>query len=144
LRNYFGDDWFRAAEADAALRRAMERRRESGAESGDGALHVGATLAAACQRIGIPVDQLVAMAGDETSQTDPLLADPEIREEIRRAQERKLREEKEATILEAAEQKFGARKDYAKTLGTWARGIQNKFVGGLILRRQDNIQKSTN
>ena len=40
----------------------------------------------------------------------------------------------EDAILEAAEQKFGSKQDYAKTLGNWARGIQNKFIDGFILR----------
>ena len=45
---------------------------------------------------------------------------------------------KEAALLEATEQKFGAKLDYAKTLGNWARGIQKKFIDGLILHRQED------
>ena len=45
---------------------------------------------------------------------------------------------KEDALLEATEQKFGAKQDYAKTLGNWARGIQKKFIDGLILHRQED------
>jgi hypothetical protein len=45
---------------------------------------------------------------------------------------------KEAALLEATEQKFGTKQDYAKTLGNWARGIQKKFIDGLILHRQED------
>jgi hypothetical protein len=45
---------------------------------------------------------------------------------------------KKAALLEATEQKFGAKQEYAKTLGNWARSIQKKFVDGLILHRQED------
>ena len=52
--------------------------------------------------------------------------------------ERAAQAAKEDAILEAAEQKFGSKPDYAKPLGNWARGIENKFIDGFILRRQED------
>jgi hypothetical protein len=46
------------------------------------------------------------------------------------------RSAKEAALLEAALQIFGSRKDYAKPIGNWARGVQNKFTDGFVFRRQ--------
>ena len=90
LRDYFGEKWFKASEADAALKRATERRRHAASDAA--------------------LDELVKAQAFEA----------------------------EAAILEAAEQKFGSKQDYAKTLGNWARGIQNKFIDGFILRRQED------
>jgi hypothetical protein len=59
-------------------------------------------------------------------------------EEISVHREQVVRAKNEATLLEATEQKFGAKQEYAKTLGNWARGIQRKFVDGLILHRQED------
>jgi hypothetical protein len=64
--------------------------------------------------------------------------DPDVLTEIIAQREHAAREKKEADLLEAAEQKFGAKPDYAKTLGNWARGIQKKFIAGLILHRQED------
>ena len=64
--------------------------------------------------------------------------DDDVLEEITVYRENVAQMKTEAALLEATEQKFGAKPDYGKTLGNWARGIQKKFVDGLILHRQED------
>ena len=64
--------------------------------------------------------------------------DTDVLQELKDLREEETRVKMEATLLEATEQKFGAKPEYAKTLGNWARGIQKKFVDGLILHRKED------
>ena len=64
--------------------------------------------------------------------------DNDVLKEVTDLREQEARVKNEAALLEATEQKFGAKPEYAKTLGNWARGIQKKFVDGLILHRQED------
>jgi hypothetical protein len=50
----------------------------------------------------------------------------------------------EEAMLEAAEQVFGSRPVNAKTLGHWARGLENAFVDGFVLRRQVDSHSKSN
>jgi putative DNA primase/helicase len=50
----------------------------------------------------------------------------------------------EEAVLEAAEQVFGSRPVNAKTLGHWARGLENAFVDVFVLRRQFDSHNKTN
>ena len=79
------------------------------------------------------IDELI-----QAMKTAPPLVDLDVLQEIKEIREQEARLKMEAALLEATEQKFGAKLDYAKTLGTWARGIQKKFVDGLILHRQED------
>jgi hypothetical protein len=91
------------------------------------------TTAAMTQNKVPTIDQLIQAMNDGTA---PLALD--VLQEIKEIREQEARMKMEAALLEATEQKFGAKLDYAKTLGTWARGIQKKFVDGLILHRRED------
>jgi len=130
LHAFFGEEWFKASEADAALKRAAERRRLGVSV----AFHPGPKTTAAMTQNKVPtIDQLIQAMNDGTA---PLALD--VLQEIKEIREQEARMKMEAALLEATEQKFGAKLDYAKTLGTWARGIQKKFVDGLILHRRED------
>jgi hypothetical protein len=132
LRNYSHGLWFKAAEIDAALKRAIERRRPASA----GADHVAdgpKTMAAMKKNNAANAEGLVKAMEDGT-----IPADADVLREIKAQRELAARIKNETDLLEAAEQKFGAKQDYAKTLGNWARGIQKKYVDGLILHRQED------
>ncbi len=51
---------------------------------------------------------------------------------------------KEDALLEAAEQVFGSKPVNAKSLGHWAKGIENAFVEAFILRRRINPHTKSN
>jgi hypothetical protein len=50
----------------------------------------------------------------------------------------------EDAMLEAAEQVFGSRPVNAKTLGYWAKAIENAIVDGFVLRRQMDQHSKSN
>ncbi len=128
LRAFFGDRWFKASEVDAALKRAAERRRTGVSV----AFCPGPKTTAAMRQNNAPtVDKLV-----QAMQAGTIPVDTDVLHEIMDLREQEARVKKEAALLEAAEQKFAAKQDYAKALGNWASGIQKKFVDGLILHRQ--------
>jgi hypothetical protein len=79
------------------------------------------------------IDKLI-----QAMETGTVRVATDVLEEIRVSREQEARMKKETALLEAAEQKFGAKPDYAKTLGNWARGIQKKFIDGFILHRQED------
>jgi hypothetical protein len=78
------------------------------------------------------------VASERGLNVDARSADPKVFDEKRARLEEAAHAAKEDAILEAAEQKFGSKQDYAKTLGNWARGIQNKFIDGFVLHRQED------
>lgn len=128
LHDYFQARWFKASEVDAALKRAAERRRLGASVS----FCPGPKTTAAMKLNNTStIDRLVQAMEDGTAPVDP-----DVLEEIRVYREDVAHVKKEATLLEATEQKFGVKQDYAKTLGNWASGVQKKFVDGLILHRQ--------
>jgi hypothetical protein len=132
LRNYSHGLWFKAAEIDAALKRAIERRRPAMA----GADHVAdgpKTMAAMKKNNAANAEGLVKAMEDGKAAVDA-----DVLREIKAQRELAARIRNETDLMEAAEQKFGAKQDYAKTLGNWARGIQKKYVDGLILHRQED------
>jgi hypothetical protein len=130
LHAFFGERWFKASEADAALKRAAERRRPGFPV----ALYPGPKTTAAMRQTNTPtIDQLILAMEAGTA---PL--DTDVLQEITDLRGQEARVKMEAALLEATEQKFGAKPDYAKTLGNWARGIQKKFIAGLILHRQED------
>jgi hypothetical protein len=128
LRDFFRERWFKASDVDAALKRAAERRRPGVSV----AFYPGPKTTAAMKLNNTPtIDGLVQAMEDGTAPVDP-----DVLEEIKVYRENVAQVNKEAALLEATEQKFGVKLDYAKTLGNWASGIQKKFVDGLILHRQ--------
>ena len=180
LRNYFGEKWFKASEADAAIKRATERRRCGGLGTAKmaqppaqhttedvgaptesdvaldkrlkaQAVEMGASNRPLAQGLaqakahlslvngGPPVEQAhTARAGEYAPKDGARAADPQVLDRKRTQLEQAAHAAKEDAILEAAEQKFGSKQDYAKTLGNWARGIQNKFIDGFVLHRQED------
>ncbi len=50
----------------------------------------------------------------------------------------------EDAMLEAAEQVFGSKPVNAKSLGYWAKGLENAFVDGFVLRRQIDPHSKSN
>jgi hypothetical protein len=132
LRHFSGERWFKASEIDAALKRATEYRRTALS----GAIYVTdgpKTMAAMKKHNAEAVDKLIRAMEDGTAAIDA-----DVLREIMTQRKLAARIKNEANLLEAAEQKFGAKQEYAKTLGNWARGIQKKFVDGLILHRQED------
>jgi hypothetical protein len=128
LREFSSDQWFKASEIDAALKRAAGSRNYPSTDL------VGPKTAAAMkQNNAQTIAKLVGAMQDGS-----IAIDREILLEIKTRRERAAREKQEAALLEAIEQKFGAKPDYAKTLGSWARGIQKKFVNGFILHRKED------
>ena len=77
------------------------------------------------------IDKLI-----QAMQAGTVPVDADVLQEIKDLREQKARMEKEDALLEATEQKFAFKQDYAKALGNWASGIQKKFIDGLILHRQ--------
>jgi len=109
-------------EIDAALKRAAERRR-SGLS---GAVYMmntdGPKTAAAMKQNNLPtVEKLIQAMKDGTTPVDA-----DVLLEIKTQREQEAREKHEGALLEAAEQKFGAKPEYAKTLGNWARGCWHR------------------
>ena len=130
LHALFDGRWFKAAEADAALKRAAEMRRPGLSV----AFSPGPKTTTAMRSNNIPtIDQLI-----QAMETGAIPLDGEVLQEVKYLREQETRVKREAAFLEATEQKFGGKQDYAKTLGTWARGIQKKFVDGFILHRQED------
>jgi hypothetical protein len=127
LHHFFGEKWFKASEADVALKRATERRR------GNETSYMWPRWA------GKTVDEVIRAIekGDES-------IPPAVREDMEDKRRQEVHEANEDALLEATEQKFGAKQDYAKTLGNWARGIQNKFIGGFILHRREDKHTKIN
>jgi hypothetical protein len=132
LRNFSRERWFKASEIDAALKRATEHRR-MGLSGAVYATPGPKTMAALKQNDSQTIEGLIQAMEDGNAPIDP-----EVLREITAQREQAAQVKKEADLLEAAEQKFGAKPDYAKTLGNWARAIQKKFVDGLILQRQED------
>ena len=130
LRDFFRERWFKASEVDAALKRAAEWRRPGVSV----AFYPGPKTTVAMQKNDIrTIDKLI-----QAMETGIVRVATDVLEEIRVSRQQEARMKKETALLEAAEQKFGAKQDYAKTLGNWARGIQKKFIDGLILHRQED------
>src|SRR5262249_16928284 len=128
LRQFFGDQWFKASEIDAALKRAAENRHYPSTNT------VGMKTAAAMKQNNVPTIEVLIKA----IEGGPTPVDREVLLEIQAQRAWEARMKHGATLLEATEQKFGAKQEYAKTLGNWARGIQKKFVRGLVLHRQED------
>jgi putative DNA primase/helicase len=95
LHTYFGVNWFKASEVEAALKRAADRRRWP---------------------------SFIASVPDEQRE----------------------RSAAEDALLEASEQVFGSKPVNAKTLGYWAKGVENAFVEGFVLRRQTDQHSKSN
>jgi hypothetical protein len=134
LRALCGERWFKASEVDAALKRATARRRDPMYITGQVTSVPGPKTTAAMRHANTPtIDKLV-----QAMQAGAVPVDTDALEEIRIYREQEARVKKEASLLEATEQKFGAKPDYAKTLGNLARGIQKKFIDGFILHRQED------
>jgi hypothetical protein len=58
--------------------------------------------------------------------------------------EQRERRAAEDALLEASEQVFGSKPVNAKTLGYWAKGLENAFVEGFVLRRQNDQHSKSN
>jgi hypothetical protein len=130
LRALFQDQWFKASEVDAALKRATECRRPGASIE----FVPGPKATAAMRSNNIPtIEGLVQAMKDGTAS-----ANADVLLEIKLHREQAGRAKAEAAVLEAIEQKFGAKNEYAKTLGNWARSIQKKFVDGFSLHRQED------
>jgi hypothetical protein len=147
LRDYFGEKWFKASEADAAMKRATEHRRYGGFGTANVAENPGAQVAAAPEQTDTQaVNEIIQAVNEGAANVAALLApnvgarsaDPKVLDKKRARLEQAVHAAREDAILEAAEQKFGSKQDYAKTLGNWARGLQNKFIDGFILCRQED------
>jgi hypothetical protein len=128
LRDLYQDQWFKASEVDAALKRAVEWRRPGMSVTPS----PGPKATAAMKSNNSPtIDGLIQAVTNGT-----VTVGPDVLNEMRVYRKHVDQMKKEAVLLEAAEQKFGVKQDYAKTLGGWASGIQKKFIDGLILHRQ--------
>jgi hypothetical protein len=136
LYHLFGEEWFKAAQADAVLKRATENRpHQSVVTCPPGP----STLDAMKQSNVESVDELIRGIDQGAIAVDPVVL-----EEIKVRRDAAARTSSEYALLEATEQKFGAKQDYAKTIGTWARGVQNKFVDGFVLQRQEDPHTKIN
>jgi len=141
LCHLFGEQWFKASEVEAILKQAGERRHHNRPAS---------------EGICLSHEMLTALSNDSTKKTlaewtqtveeGVTIFNPTRLVELKAAQDQQARFAREDGLLEAVEQKFGAKHDhaYAKTLGIWARGVQNKFVDGFILHRQEDKHTKIN
>ena len=134
---YSGADDVRIAQdLDAALKRATENRPQQHLVT----YPPGPNTLAAMKRSNLQnVDELIRAIEQGTTVVDPVVLD-----EIKVRRDEAARRASEYALLEATEQKFGAKQEYAKTIGNWARGVQNKFVDEFVLQRQEDAHTKIN
>ena len=119
----------KASEADAVLKIATVNRPHQHQVTYD----PGQKTLAAMKRSNVQnVSDLIRAIEKGATVVDQVVLD-----EIKVHRDQAARRASEYALLEATEQKFGAKQDYAKTIGNWARGVQNKFVDGFVLQRQE-------